>query len=168
MSSGQESRHRRDTVRAAPSPRRKLTVNLCVAGFILGSALSLITQRELWPFSPYPMFAALQGPEQLMLEVVGVSASDSQEIPLTPSRRTAIIAGTRYREVLDRLVENGSEIEILAYLEDRARRYENRSARHSPLRGVRLYRSRWQAMPQEWPPAQRVDRVLLSEIALSR
>jgi len=151
------------------SPRRKLTVNLCVAGFILGSALSLITQRELWPFSPYPMFAALQGPEQLILEVVGVSASDSEEIQLAPSRRTAIIAGTRYREALNRLVDGGSEIEIRAYLADAARRYEHaRSVQHSPLRGVRLYRSRWQAMPHEWPPARRVDRVLLSEIDLRR
>src|SRR4029453_4713994 len=36
------------------------------------------------------------------------------------------------------------------------------------LRAVRLYKSRWQAMPDEWPPARRVEQVLLTEIDLSR
>ena len=152
-----------------PSRRRRLAVNLCVAGFVLGSAVSLITQRELWPFSPYAMFAALQGPEQLMLDVVGVSAASSEEILLAPSPRTKIIAGTRYREMLNRLVEIGSEREIRTYLADVALLYEHARPADAPrLRAVRLYKSRWQAMPDEWPPARRVEQVLLTEIDLSR
>ena len=152
-----------------PSPRRRLAINLCVAGFVLGSAVSLITQRELWPFSPYTMFAALQGPEQLMLDIVGVSATSSEEIQLAPSPRTKIIAGTRYREMLNRLVEIGSESEIRTYLADVAHRYEDERPADVPrLRAVRLYKSRWRAMPDEWPPARRVEQVLLTEIDLSR
>jgi hypothetical protein len=156
-------------VNGLPSPRRRLVVNLCVAGFVLGSAVSLITQRELWPFSPYAMFAALQGPEQLMLDVVGVSAASSEEILLAPSPRTKIIAGTRYREMLNRLVEIGSEGEIRTYLSDVAHRYEDERPADAPrLRAVRLYKSRWRAMPDEWPPARRVEQVLLTEIDSSR
>ena len=152
-----------------PSPRRRLAVNLCVAGFVLGSAVSLITQRELWPFSPYAMFAAVQGPEQLMLDVVGVSAASSEEILLAPSPRTKIIAGTRYREMLNRLVEIGSDREIRTYLADVAQRYEDDRPADAPrLRAVRLYKSRWRTMPDEWPPARRVEQVLVTEIDLSR
>ena len=152
-----------------PSPRRRLAVNLCAAVFLLGSAVSLIAQRELWPFSPYPMFAALQGPELTRHDVVGLSAKDSKEIPLAPSRRTSLVAGTRYREMLDRLVANGSESEIRAYLANAAAGYERaRPIADPPLRSVRLYRSRWQARPHESPPARRVDRRLLAEIELGR
>jgi hypothetical protein len=115
------------------------------------------------------MFAAVQGPELTLLDVVGISANDSTEIPLAPSRRTSIIAGTRYREVLDRLVALGSEAEIRAYLANAAGRYERlRPVEDPSLRGVRLYRSRWLAVQHEWPPARRVDRRLLTEIELSR
>jgi hypothetical protein len=148
--------------------RRKLAVNLSIAAFAVGSAVSLITQRELWPFSPYPMFASLQTPELVVLDVVGLSAGDSEEIPLAPSRRTSILTGSRYRTALDRLVEGGSEQEIRAYLAYAARRYEAaRSSRQPPLGVVRLYKSRWQAVPQERPPARRVDRTLLAELTLS-
>ena len=105
------------------------------------------------------MFANLQTPELVVLDVVGLSASDSEEIPLAPSRRTSVLTGSRYRTALDRLVEDGSESEIRGYLAYAARRYEAaRLSRQPPLGVVRLYKSRWQAVPQERPPARRVDR----------
>lgn len=104
-----------------------------------------------------------------MLDVVGVSATGSEEFPLAPSPRTNIIAGTRYREMLNHLVENGSEREIRMFLADVAQRYEHSRPGVAPrLHGVRLYKSRWQTNPDEWPPARRVERVLLTEIDLSR
>lgn len=115
------------------------------------------------------MFAALQGPELTVLDIVGISANDSQEIALAPRRSRSIVAGTRYREAMDRLVANGSESEIRAYLANAASRYEHaRPVEDPPLRAVRLYRSRWQAVEQERPPARRVDRQLLTEVELSR
>jgi hypothetical protein len=149
-----------------PSPGRRLAFNLSVAVFLGGSALSLFTQRDFWPFSPYPMFAALQPPAAEALEVVGVGDDDG-EVSLAPSRRTSIVAGTRYRTMLERLLEEASESDVRTYLVSAARQYEHAHA-GTPLRAARLYRSRWQAVPDEWPPARRRGRQLLAEVILPR
>ena len=155
--------------KALVSKGRKLAVNLLVAFFLTGSAVSLIRQRDFWPFSPYPMFAALQPAEMEILEVVGIASTDSNEISLAPSRRTSIVAGTRHRVTLERLIENGTEPEIRRYLANTARRYEqSQSPDKGTLRAVRLYKSRWHAVPGEHPPAQRIGRQLLAELNLGR
>ena len=151
------------------SPHRKLAVNLLVALFVTGSAVALVIQRDFWPFSHYPMFAALQPPELDILEVVGIDSTGAEEIPLAPSRRSSLVAGARYRAMLDRLIENGTEPEIRAYLESAARWYARaRSDDTGRLRAVRLYRSRWQAVPDDEPPARRIGRQLLAEVNLGR
>ena len=154
---------------SAMSSSRRLAVNLFVALFLCGSAISVITQRDFWPFSNYPMFAALQPPEVRVLEVVGIRAGDSEEVPLAPSRRTSIVAGARYRMTLDRLLAYGSELELHDYLQDVARRYEGARADERPtFQAVRLYRTQWRAVPDESPPVRRIGRRLLLELNLSR
>jgi hypothetical protein len=150
------------------SPHRKRVVNLAMAFFVTGSAVALIAQRDFWPFSHYPMFAALQPPELEFLEVVGVDATNTDEISLAPSRRTSIVGGTRYRTTLDLLTQHGTEAEIRAYLTQAARRYEGTQSGSGALRAVRLYKSHWRATPAENPPARRVDRQLLAELNLDR
>jgi hypothetical protein len=144
-------------------------VNLFVAVFLSGSVVSVIAQRDFWPFSHYPMFAALQPPEVQVLEVVGIRAGDSVEVPLAPSRRTSIVAGARYRMTLVRLLEHGSELELQDYLKDAARRYERaRSDQKPTLQAVRLYKTQWKAVANESPPVRRIGRQLLLELTLSR
>jgi hypothetical protein len=146
-----------------------LVINLCIAVFVIGSAIALIAQRDLWPFSPYPMFAALQQPELDILDVVGITANGSEEIPLAPSRRTSLVAGTRFRTLLDRLTKSGSEPELRSYLASLAQRYAADDAEdRAPLKLVRLYRTRWHTAPEQQPPAQQIDRRLLAELDLSR
>jgi hypothetical protein len=154
----------------APPPRQKFIVNLIVATIVLGSMVSLLTRREHFPFSPYAIFADIQGPQVVLIDVVGVTASDpGDEVSLAPSRKTAIVAGKRYQTALERLVEHGDEREIQRYLASAARRYdEEQRAKVPSLRAVRLYKSLWQAVPREWPPARRIDRQLLEEIELPR
>src|SRR6185503_4281022 len=60
---------------SVPSQHHSLVPNLLIATIILGSAVSLIRQREYWPFSPYSMFARLQGPEVATFDIVGVAAA---------------------------------------------------------------------------------------------
>jgi hypothetical protein len=136
------------------SSRRKLAVNLSIAAFAVGSAVSLITRRELWPFSPYPMFASLQTPELVVLDVVGLSASDSEEIPLAPSRRTSILTGSRYRTALDRLVEDGDNLQQPAVDEQPidALRVTAPGANRSPIetRLIRLHDGQPRRIPF-WP-----------------
>jgi hypothetical protein len=149
------------------SPHRKRVVNLWVAIYLTGSAVAVITQRDFWPFSHYPMYAALQAPEKEVLEVVGVDTTG--EIPLAPSRRTSIVAGMRYRATLDLLVEQATESDIRAYLASRARHYEHARSDDKPmLESVRLHKSRWRAVPADEPPARRIGRQLLAELKLDR
>jgi hypothetical protein len=144
-----------------------LLINLCIAVFVIGSSLSLIMQRDIWPFSPYPMFAALQPPELDNLDVVGITANGSEEIALAPSRRTSIVAGTRFQTLLDRLIEGGSEPELRTYLAALAQRYEDsHSEGQARLKFVRVYKTRWHAAPEQQPPARRVDRRLLAQLDL--
>ena len=150
-----------------PSPHRRLVPNLLIATIVLGSAVSLINQREYWPFSPYPMFADLQKPDIAIFDIVGVPAAGSdKEISLAPSRRTAIVAGRRYQDALARLVD-GDAPELHRYLTRVAHRFAERQPAAPTLRTVRLYRSRWEAVPQQSPPALRTARELVAEIELA-
>jgi hypothetical protein len=151
---------------SVPSQHHSLVPNLLIATIILGSAVSLIRQREYWPFSPYSMFARLQGPEVATFDIVGVAAAGAhEEIPLAPSRRTRILAGRRNQDALALLVD-GDPRELYRYLTGAARRFAEQQPTAPTLRRVRLYRSRWEARPQQSPPATRVVRELVSEIEL--
>jgi hypothetical protein len=163
-----ESSAVREQMRRVVSPHRKRVINLAVAFFLTGSAVSLIAQRDFWPFSHYPMFAALQPPELEVLELVGVASTNSEEISLAPSRRSSIVAGSRYRAAWNLLIQNGTEPEIRASLATAARRYEHTQSDTGTLRAVRLYKSRWRAVPNETPSSRRVSRQLLAEVNLDR
>ena len=139
--------------------------HLVIAAILLGSALSIVNQRDYWPFSHYPMFADVQGPDLSILEVVGIS-SENHEISLAPSRRTSVVGGKRFQDALALLVERQRTEELHDYLVSLARRYQ-RTAAALPLQSVRLYRARWRATPVQSPPVQRIERTLVTEIGLT-
>lgn len=150
-----------------PSQHQRIVPNLLIAAIILGSAASLINQREYWPFSPFAMFARLQGTEIATFDIVGVSATGAlEEISLAPSRRTVILAGRRNQDALALLVD-GDPRELHRYLARAAHRFAERQPTAPTLRRVRLYRSRWEAQPQQSPPATRIARELVTEIDLA-
>ena len=152
-----------------PRLHRTIVPNVIIAAIIAGSILAIVAQRDYWPFSHYPMFAGTQDSELVIFEVMGIPVNgQSEEVSLAPSRRTSIVAGTRYQQVLALLVDRGTAGDRRTYLTALARRYaERQRADALPLRAVRLYRSRWQADPRQAPPVHRVDRTLLAEIELS-
>jgi hypothetical protein len=63
------------------------------------SLTSLMLDRVLWPFSPYPMYSRLAGPTAAVTRAVGV-AGDEGEVPL-PSRIEP--TGIRLQAFVDRM-----------------------------------------------------------------
>lgn len=150
-----------------PSSRRQRIVATFVTTIVVASAVSLLTQRELWPFSPYTMFAALQGPNIDVFQVVGVK-TDESEVSMTPSRFTALVSGSRYQAALELLVRNGHQHDTRMFLERAARQYARLRDDAVELKAVRLYRSRWQAAPNQWPPMKLVSRDEIVSVDVNR
>ena len=113
------------------------------------------------------MFARLQTTEISTFEIVGVPALGSdEEISLAPPRKTAIVAGSRNQDALTLLVD-GDARALHLYLTRAAHRFADRRPDAPTIRTVRLYRNRWEAAPQQSPPARRVARDLVAEIQLA-
>ena len=66
------------------SRARKCVVLMLLAVLVVGHARDVVTSKEHWPFSPYPMYSALQTSRTLhQMRVMGVPASgEAREIPL--------------------------------------------------------------------------------------
>jgi hypothetical protein len=125
-------------------PVRKFTLNLILAGFILGSAYDIVTDQEHWPFSQYPMFAGVwTSPTFTWLRVFGVTA-DGREFPLDENRYIAPFDQSRLPKALRRmLAQADGESRVTTALRDIMKRYETlrRSEAHPgpPVVGMRLY-----------------------------
>jgi glucosyl-dolichyl phosphate glucuronosyltransferase len=142
-----------------------------VTGLVLGSAYDIVTDREHWPFSPYPMFSTLERDPMLRsLRVFGV-VGGATEVPLRDGdwiepfdqcRLTTALSGA-YGNVRRR-----SQIGVM--LRDCLRRYEEGRTvgRHNgpPLQAVRLYELTWRVDPHgaRDPEASPSGRRLLAQV----
>ena len=77
---------------ARRSPRAR---NLFIAWFFMGALVAGISQRDLWPFSGYPIFAedALRYRESVWIEFRGV-ASDGSEFRLREDAYAPVMTAT--------------------------------------------------------------------------
>jgi hypothetical protein len=127
---------------------RKAFVNLILAAFIIGSAYDIITDREHWPFSQYPMFAeAWESPTFVWLRVFGVTA-DGNEFPLDANRFVAPFDQSRLPKALRRIREQpDADARIHRALRDVMTRYEQLRLESDhegpPVVAMRLYELEW-------------------------
>jgi hypothetical protein len=119
---------------------RRVVADLVLGAILVGSGASIVTGRELWPFSPYPMFSTVRrGPflEQLWFEGV---LPDGTGVPIPGPRAFRPLRLAQLTTALERLPKERME----EALRDVLRRYgvERRAGRHDgpPLKGLRLYR----------------------------
>ena len=118
-----------------------------------GSLYDIVTGREHWPFSPYPMFAAIDQNRTLsVLRLVGVTAEDTpREIPLLDSRLIAPFDQCRLSTALSRTYFSARRPLIHEMLRDSLERYDalRIAGEHDqpPLGAVRLYEMRWTLDP---------------------
>jgi GT2 family glycosyltransferase len=129
---------------------RIATVHALVGLLLIGSAFDIVTGREHWPFSPYPMFSAVERSRTLdSLLLTGVSADSSgREFVLRDAAFIAPFDQCRLNTALQRArsTRDGG-VRLRAMLQDTLRRYEFQRERGShdgpPLRAVRVYEAHW-------------------------
>jgi hypothetical protein len=119
---------------------RRVVANLVLGGILVGSAAAIVTGKELWPFSPYPMFSSVRaGPVLEKLWFQGVLA-DGREVPIHGHRAFHPLRLAQLTRGLERLPKGQME----EALRDVLLRYgvERRAGRHDgpPLKGLRIYR----------------------------
>lgn len=122
------------------SRSRRVVANLAIAAILAGSAAAIVTGRELWPFSPYPMFSALRrGPTVRDLWLYGVLPG-GDETPLSDRSAFHPFRLAQLKAALERLAPPARR----EALEDMLARYEHRriAGLHAGpgLVGLRVYR----------------------------
>jgi hypothetical protein len=82
-------------------PKRRLLISQAiVAVLIIGALVSIVTDRELWPFSPYPMYSyAQQDYSSVRMRLYGVT--QDTEIPLRDSGYLQPFDITRLSQAFD-------------------------------------------------------------------
>jgi hypothetical protein len=152
---------------------RLLLVHAVIAALIGGSAYDIVTDREHWPFSQYPMFASVWRERSLtLLRLYGVEA-DGREFPLIDHRYVTPFEQSRLPKALRRIARRSDAQQALQRaIRDCFERYDRLRAaqRHDgpPLRAMRLYEVTWTLDPD----ASNVDRPdslkLISEYSRGR
>ena len=121
------------------SPGRRLVANAVLLAILLGSAAAIVSGRELWPFSPYPMFSSVQEAVVEKLWIRGVLA-DGTEIRIASHRAFHPLRLAQLTAGLQRL--SGDRLD--AALRDVLARYgiHRRAGHHGgpALAGIRIYR----------------------------
>lgn len=148
------------------SRQRVWLLQAVIALLVGGSLYHIVADKEHWPFSNYPMYLTVEqwdSSEQLQLFGV-VREEPHQEIPLRdirylhPFHRSRIHAAFTWILIKTEGNPEKRQQMLSEGLRDRLRRYEElrMAGRHDgpPLRGIRLYQSRWRLDAR----AQNVDR----------
>jgi hypothetical protein len=151
--------------------RKKFLVYVVIVVITGGSLFDIITGKEHWPFSPYPMFSSVKRDYFLTkLQLFGVTESGSpQEISLSKSKFIQPLDNSRLSAALNRELQGEIRKQnINKILHALWSRYEvlRHEGRHNgpPLRGIRLYQSHWKLDPHARNINQPDRRELIFEI----
>ena len=145
------------------SRTRIIVVHYLLGFLILGSALSFATGFEIWPFTPYRMYATLRTSDTVsQYWLYGITRDDGAEFPLWEARYTVPVGGI-IGEYISKPQEAGPALQAIAEHYEELRR----AGRHDgpPLRGIRFYRVDWDLQPDVGNAAQPDRRELLAEWA---
>jgi hypothetical protein len=127
---------------------RVFLVHAIIAVLVGGAAFAIITDKERWPFSPYPMYSYIDKKRSVMrLELVGL-AENGAETPLVIMKQLPPWDDARLMKSLRTMLKTkNAALRVKDALKDLLARYETlrRRGEHSgvPLRGLRLYRLTW-------------------------
>src|SRR5690242_17489051 len=92
----------------ALSRQRVRLVYAVMAVIVAGSVVDMVTGREHWPFSPYPMYAGARSrPDLVALRLFGVTAGPRGEIPLVSSESLYPFSSSRIEGALWELRRRG-------------------------------------------------------------
>ncbi len=149
---------------------------MVIALVVVPSLYCLVTDREYWPYSPYPMYSAVAGGARNQVVVYAVPAASgepefrlAQGAQIHPFDRQRLDRASRR---VMRAAERDGELDRLdAALNDLHARYEARrvAGLHDgpPIRAVRIYQQLWDDVdPRIIPPPPPDERRLVGESGL--
>ena len=115
-----------------------MSLQRVITGIILlGSLAAFIAERDIFPFSDYPMYSnVFAAPEPLTFYKVVGTTSTGDEIPLLFQQDLPPFWANSYREAL--LIESAANV-VQRKLNATLKWYNKRHA-SSPLTGLKLYR----------------------------
>lgn len=155
--------------RARLSRPRRMMVHTILAVIVVGHVAALFTNLELWPFSPYPMYADSRA-EYTLVNL------DLFAVPATAPEQEFVVWGEAYFRPLTHYHVRGYLAWLNARGEDDAVRdvlaatldhYEvlrvQRQHDGPPLRALRLYRANWRLDGESVPASSPVRKVLIAE-----
>ena len=137
----------------APSKLRKKLVHSIMVAIVGLSTYAIARPVELWPFSPYPMYAGIRtGRSVRTVRVNGVLADGSGETSISDIKFLHPWDIGRLRDALVILKREKQGDRVAHVLRNTLDRYERRrqAGQHSgpKLKGVRLYDVRWKMDPE--------------------
>jgi hypothetical protein len=127
---------------------RRVLINALVISVICGSLYDIVTDREHWPFSQYPMFSGVwKSPTFSWLRLFGVTP-DGREFALDANRYVEPFDQSRLPKALKRMTEMpDADARLRTALPDLLARYEElrKADAHEgpPLAAMRLYELEW-------------------------
>ena len=161
--------------REGMSAGRRRTATFVIAVVVLPSLFCIVTDREYWPYSPYPMYSELVGGPRNQVVVYAVPADpDAPEFRLHeqalihPFDRQRLDRAAR--RVMRSAERDGEHWRVDAAVADLYTRYERRreAGEHDgpPIRAVRIYQHLWDdADPRQIPEPPPDQRRLVGESA---
>ena len=156
---------------AGMSATRLMVACAAISTVVGGSIHDIATDREHWPFSPYPMFSTVEREPRLeRLRVVGVTREGlPREIPLLDRPLIEPFDQCRLSTAFARTYNNPARRHLTEeMLRDLLERYERRrdAGEHQgpPLSSVRLYRMQWALDPNAANVNEPDRRERLSEV----
>ncbi len=163
------------------TPLRLALVHLGLFVILAGSLFDIVTGREHWPFSPYPMFSSIEmEPVEEKVRLYGVplaesnrgDAAASTEFPLLDAAALQPFDQARLniglRKLQRRAGGDGGDADLRVAMSEVLSRYEalRQAGQHDgpPLRAVRLYELSWTLDPLARNVAAPDARVLVLEV----
>ena len=156
----------------APRGMRQYIVSTVIAVVLGGSLFDILFDREDWPFSPYSMYASVQGKDFIATRLYGVTDhGEFSVIPKVGARPASPYLGFddqgRFLFALQRMPDEARR-KALSYF---WRRYDRQRSQglHSgkALRELKLYRMTWRLDPSLPPSDHPLSKIELSAIGLS-
>jgi hypothetical protein len=137
-----------------------------IAIVVLGQLTAVALQRELWPFSHYPMYSGLQADWTFESHRLYGVLEGGEEIPLETGSYFEPYEAYSISEVLAKAAPDREKLE--RELDSFLSWYENREAAHGgpKLRSLRAYRVRY-SLSKELDPRKRLRSPVLSRTVIA-
>jgi hypothetical protein len=122
-------------------------IRYCLFGYVLLTLLQILTKREDWPLSSFPMFSGVSEFGRPATRTLLVGVTEEGEIPLRPSSLSALMSAVRLQKIFQRLQKKSDEQQA-EFMSRVAKAFGRQNKKASDLSALRFYVESWPVKPQ--------------------